>query len=183
MRNAARPLVRGAEEAPPVRDLGCAYPECHPDSADATADIDNFKAQDGWPGANRADHANSSFWPEAYSAFATGWQSGGPLPAEIVPGILPVSKRRADRKFAGPCARCRNSRLDGPGCSTAWTDHPAARQLRRGDGPRPKCAAGSMRARARLHFYTLQPPAELSFRDLPFCWASGRRRSAKKQRP
>ncbi len=154
--NAAE-LVAGLKKLHPFEVSVAAYPECHPDSADQAADIDNLKRKLD-AGAARAI-TQFFFTPEAFFRFRDAAAAAG-VTADIVPGILPVSNVAQTRKFAGMCG------AEIP----AWMgrlfegldDHPAARQLVAATIAAEMCRklyAGGVRD---LHFYTLNR-AELSF--------------------
>ncbi len=85
--NAAE-LVAGLRRLHPFEISVAAYPECHPDSADQRADIDNLKRKLD-AGATRAI-TQFFFSPEAFFRFRDAAAAAG-IGAEIVPGILPVS--------------------------------------------------------------------------------------------
>ncbi|MBA3730267.1 MAG: methylenetetrahydrofolate reductase [NAD(P)H] [Sphingomonas sp.] len=154
--NAAE-LVAGLKAVAPFDISVAAYPECHPDSADATADIDNLKRKVD----AGADRAISQFFFSAdnFFRFRDRVAARG-VDIEIVPGILPVSNVAQTRKFAGQCGAAI------PG----WMDHifeglddlPAARQLVAANIAGELCGqlyAGGVR---QFHFYTLNR-AELAY--------------------
>lgn len=154
--NAAE-LVAGLKNIAPFEISVAAYPECHPDSSDQAADIDNLKRKLD-AGAVRAI-TQFFFTPEAFFRFRDAAAAAG-IGAEIVPGILPVSNVAQTRKFAGMCG------AEIP----AWMDrlfegldaHPGARALVAATIAAEMCRklyAGGVR---NLHFYTLNR-AELSF--------------------
>ena len=155
-RNAAE-LVAGLRAVAPFEISVAAYPECHPDSHDPQADIDNLKAKID-AGATRAI-SQFFFSPDAFFRFRDRAAAAG-ITAEIVPGILPVSNVAQTRKFAGQCGAA----------IPAWMDRlfegldgmPAARQLVAATVAAELCRklyAGGVR---HLHFYTLNR-AELAY--------------------
>ncbi|USI74570.1 methylenetetrahydrofolate reductase [NAD(P)H] [Sphingomonas morindae] len=155
-RNAAD-LVAGLRRVAPFEISVAAYPECHPDSADPTADIDNLKAKID-AGATRAI-TQFFFSPEAFFRFRDRAAAAG-IDTEIVPGILPVSNVAQTRKFAGLCGAAIPSWMDRlfEGLDT----HPAARQLVAATVAAELCRrlyAGGVR---HFHFYTLNR-AELAY--------------------
>ena len=87
-----------------------AYPECHPDSADVSTDLDNLRRKVD-AGATRAItqffHEADTFFRFRDAAAAAG------IGAEIVPGIMPVVNFASVQRMS---AMVRNScsRLDGP---------------------------------------------------------------------
>ncbi len=120
----AAALVAGLKRLHPFEISVAAYPECHPDSADMAADIDNLKAKLD-AGATRAItqffHEPETFFRYRDRAAAAG------ITAEIVPGIMPVTNFASVVRMSAMCG------TDVP----AWMarlfdgleDHPAARQL------------------------------------------------------
>jgi methylenetetrahydrofolate reductase (NADPH) len=149
--------VAGLRRVAPFEISVAAYPECHPDSADPQADIDNLKAKID-AGATRAI-SQFFFSPEAYFRFRDRAAAAG-IDAEIVPGILPVSNVAQTRKFAGMCGAEIPSWMDR--LFEGLDDHPSARQLVAATISAELCRrlyAGGVR---HFHFYTLNR-AELSF--------------------
>ncbi|MFD1788171.1 methylenetetrahydrofolate reductase [NAD(P)H] [Sphingomonas floccifaciens] len=153
----AAALVAGLRKLHPFEISVAAYPECHPDSSDATADIDNLKRKID-AGATRAI-TQFFFEPETFFRFRDAAAAAG-ISAEIVPGIMPVMSFAAVQKMSAMCG------TDVP----AWMarlfegldDHPAARQLVAATVAAELCRklyAGGERA---FHFYTLNR-AELSY--------------------
>ena len=153
----AAALVAGLKKLHPFEISVAAYPECHPDSVDVQADIDNLKRKMD-AGANRAI-TQFFFSPEAYFRFRDRVAAAG-ISAEIVPGILPVSNVAQTRKFAGMCGAEIPDWMDR--LFDGLDDHPAARQLVAATVAAEMCRrlyAGGVRG---FHFYTLNR-AELSF--------------------
>ncbi|MBN2970819.1 methylenetetrahydrofolate reductase [NAD(P)H] [Roseomonas aeriglobus] len=153
----AAALVAGLRKLHPFEISVAAYPECHPDSADAASDIDNLKRKID-AGATRAI-TQFFFEPETFFRFRDAAAAAG-ISAEIVPGIMPVMSFAAVQKMSAMCG------TDVP----AWMgrlfegldDHPAARQLVAATVAAELCRklyAGGERA---FHFYTLNR-AELSY--------------------
>jgi methylenetetrahydrofolate reductase (NADPH) len=166
--NAAE-LVAGLKRVAPFEISVAAYPECHPDSADAGADLDNLRAKID-AGANRAI-TQFFFSPDTFFRFRDAAAAAG-IDAEIVPGIMPVSSFAATKKMAAMCG------TDVP----AWLehlfagldDHPAARQLVAATVTAELCRklyAGGVR---HFHFYTLNR-AELAY---AICHLLGKRPAA-----
>ena len=154
--NAAE-LVEGLKKVAPFEISIAAYPECHPDSPNKGADLDNLKRKID-AGADRAI-TQFFFSPECFFRFRDEAAAAG-IDAEIVPGILPVSNVAQTRKFAGMCG------ASIPG----WMDRlfegldnlPAARQLVAATVAAELCGqlyAGGVR---HFHFYTLNR-AELAY--------------------
>ena len=153
----AADLVAGLLKLHPFEISVAAYPECHPDSRDATADIDNLKAKID-AGATRAI-TQFFFEPDTFFRFRDNAAKAG-IAAEIVPGIMPVMSFAAVQKMSAMCG------TDVP----AWMarlfegldDRPAARQLVAATLAAELCRklyAGGVR---QFHFYTLNR-AELSY--------------------
>lgn len=153
----AAALVAGLRKLHPFEISVAAYPECHPDSLDAAADIDNLKRKLD-AGATRAI---TQFFhePDKFFRYRDAVAAAG-INAEIVPGIMPVMNFAAVQRMSAMCG------TDVP----AWMghvfegldDHPAARQLVAATIAAELCRrlyAGGVR---QFHFYTLNR-AELSF--------------------
>ena len=154
--NAAE-LVAGLKKLHPFEVSVAAYPECHPDSANLAADLDNLKRKLD-AGASRAI-TQFFFSPEAFFKFRDAAADAG-IDAEIVPGILPISNVAQTRKFAGMCGAEIPQWMDR--LFEGLDDHPDARQLVAATIAAEMCRklyAGGVR---NFHFYTLNR-AELSF--------------------
>jgi len=153
----AAALVAGLRKRHPFEISVAAYPECHPDSADERADIDNLKRKID-AGAHRAI-TQFFFSPEAFFRFRDRAATAG-IDAELVPGILPVSNVAQTRKFAGMCGAAIPPWMDR--LFEGLDDHPAARQLVAATIAAELCRklyAGGVR---QFHFYTLNR-AELAY--------------------
>lgn len=153
----AADLVAGLRAVAPFEISVAAYPECHPDSSDPQADIDNLKAKID-AGAHRAI-TQFFFSPEAFFRFRDRAAAAG-IEAEIVPGILPVSNVAQTRKFAGMCGAQIPGWMDR--LFDGLDDRPAARQLVAATVAAELCRrlyAGGVR---HFHFYTLNR-AELAY--------------------
>jgi methylenetetrahydrofolate reductase (NADPH) len=154
--NAAE-LVAGLKKVAPFEISVAAYPECHPDSADELADLDNLKRKFD-AGADRAI-SQFFFSPACFLKFRDAVAAAG-ISAEITPGILPVSNVAQTRKFAAMCGAGIPAWLDR--LFEGLDDLPAARQLVAATVAAELCAqlyAGGVR---QFHFYTLNR-AELSY--------------------
>ncbi|HNJ47461.1 MAG TPA: methylenetetrahydrofolate reductase, partial [Novosphingobium sp.] len=134
-----------------------AYPETHPEAADAQADLDNLKRKID-AGADRAI-TQFFFEPDTFFRFRDAAAAAG-IKAELVPGIMPVSNFAAVQRMSG---------MTGTAVP-AWLAHlfeglddlPAARQLVAATVAAELCRrlyAGDVR---QFHFYTLNR-AELSY--------------------
>jgi methylenetetrahydrofolate reductase (NADPH) len=153
----AAELVAGLKRIAPFELSVAAYPECHPDSPDRAADLDNLKRKID-AGADRAI-TQFFFSPECFFRFRDA-AAGAGIDAEIVPGILPVSNVGQTRKFAAMCGasipRWMDSLFEG------LDNLPAARQLVAATVAAELCGqlyAGGVR---HFHFYTLNR-AELAY--------------------
>jgi methylenetetrahydrofolate reductase (NADPH) len=154
--NAAE-LVAGLKKVAPFEISVAAYPECHPDSPDAVADVDNLKRKID-AGADRAI-SQFFFSPDCFLRFRDRVAAAG-ITAEITPGILPVSNVAQTRKFAAMCGAAIPPWMDR--LFEGLDDLPAARQLVAATVAAELCAqlyAGGVR---QFHFYTLNR-AELTY--------------------
>ncbi len=94
----AAELVEGLARQHQFELSVAAYPEVHPDAADATADLDNLKRKLD-AGAVRAI-TQFFFSPEAYFRFNDAVLGAG-ISVPIVPGIMPVTSFAAIRRMSG----------------------------------------------------------------------------------
>jgi methylenetetrahydrofolate reductase (NADPH) len=153
----AAALVAGLKRLHPFEISVAAYPECHPDSPDMAADIENLKRKFD-AGATRAI---TQFFhePETFFRYRDQVAAAG-IDAEIVPGIMPVTNFASVVRMSKMCG------TEVP----AWMarlfdgleDHPASRQLVAATLAAElsrKLYAGGVKS---LHFYTLNR-AELAF--------------------
>jgi methylenetetrahydrofolate reductase (NADPH) len=154
--NAAE-LVAGLKQVAPFEISVAAFPECHPDSPNVAADLDNLKRKVD-AGANRAT-TQFFFDPGCFFRYQDGVAAAG-IDIEILPGIMPVTNFTAINRMAA---------LNGTSVPP-WVgrlfegldDLPAARQLVAATIAAELCAqlyAGGVR---HFHFYTLNR-AELSY--------------------
>ena len=154
--NAAE-LVAGLRAIAPFEISVAAYPECHPDSADAEADLDNLKRKLD-AGASRAI-TQFFFAPETFFRFRDAAVAAG-IDAEIVPGIMPVTSFAAVRRMSGLCGTAIPDWLVDQ--FAGLDEKPQARQLVAATLAAELCRrlyAGGVR---NFHFYTLNR-AELSY--------------------
>ena len=153
----AAALVAGLRRLHPFEISVAAYPECHPDSAHAEADLDNLKRKMD-AGATRAI-SQFFFEPETFFRYRDAVAKAG-VRAEIVPGIMPVMNVASVKRMSAMCG------TDVP----AWMDRlfeglddlPASRQLVAATVAAELCRklyAGGVR---QFHFYTLNR-AELAY--------------------
>jgi methylenetetrahydrofolate reductase (NADPH) len=153
----AAALVAGLKNVAPFEISVAAYPECHPDSANPAADLDNLKRKID-AGADRAI-SQFFFSSDCFFRFRDAVAAAG-IDAEITPGILPVSNVAQTRKFAAMCGASIPPWLDR--LYEGLDDLPAARQLVAATLAAELCGelyAGGVR---EFHFYTLNR-AELSY--------------------
>ncbi len=153
----AADLVAGLRKLHPFEISVAAYPECHPDSPNPGADIENLKRKID-AGANRAI-TQFFFEPDTFFRFRDDVAKAG-IDAEIVPGIMPVMSFASVVRMAAMCG------TDVPGWMErlfhGLDDMPAARQLVSATLAAELCRklyAGGVR---QFHFYTLNR-AELSY--------------------
>ena len=153
----AADLVAGLTRLHPFEISVAAYPECHPDSPNPAADIENLKRKID-AGATRAI-TQFFFEPETFFRFRDDAAKAG-ITAEIVPGIMPVMSFASVVRMSAMCG------TQVPGWMErlfeGLDDHPAARQLVAATLAAElsrKLYAGGVR---QFHFYTLNR-AELSY--------------------
>ena len=154
--NAAE-LVEGLKAIAPFDISVAAYPECHPDSADRAADVDNLRRKVD-AGADRAI-TQFFFSPDCFFRFQDEVAAAG-MDIEVVPGILPVTSVTTTRRFAASCGASIPDWLDD--LFEGLDDLPAARQLIAATLAAELAGqlyAGGVR---HFHFYTLNR-AELSY--------------------
>lgn len=146
----AADLVAGLKRLHPFEISVAAYPECHPDSPDPSADLDNLKRKFD-AGATRAItqffHEADTFFRYRDAVAAAG------ITAEVVPGIMPVMNFASVQRMSAMCGtevpKWMGRLFEG------LDDHPAARQLVAATVAAElsrKLYAGGVR---QLHFYTL----------------------------
>ena len=154
--NAAE-LIAGLKEVGDFEISVAAYPEVHPDSPDAQADIDNLKRKFD-AGATRAI-TQFFFEPDCYFQFRDRARAAG-IDGEIVPGIMPVMSYAAVERMSGLCGTAIPDWMRG--LFDGLDERPAARQLVSATIAAELCRklyAGGVR---QMHFYTLNR-AELSY--------------------
>ena len=153
----AADLVAGLRKLHPFEISVAAYPECHPDSPDAAADIDNLKRKID-AGATRAI-TQFFFEPETFFRFRDDAAKAG-ISAEIVPGIMPVMSFASVQRMSAMCGTAVPGWMER--LFEGLDEHPAARQLVAATLAAELCRklyAGGVR---QFHFYTLNR-AELSY--------------------
>ncbi len=150
-------LIEGLKAIAPFEISVAAYPECHPDSPDKAADLDNLKRKID-AGADRAI-TQFFFDPDVFFRFRDEAAAAG-IAAEIMPGIMPVSNFQGVRKMSAMCGTAVPDWLtrlfDG------LDDHPDARQLIAATVAAEQCRRLYAEGVRQFHFYTLNR-AELSY--------------------
>ena len=150
-------LIAGLKKIADFEISVAAYPEVHPDSPDAQADIANLKAKFD-AGATRAI-TQFFFDPQCFFEFRDRAAAAG-IEGEIVPGIMPVLSFAAVQRMSGLCGTAIPSWMEG--LFDGLDDRPEARQLVSATIAAELCRrlyAGGVR---KFHFYTLNR-AELSY--------------------
>jgi methylenetetrahydrofolate reductase (NADPH) len=155
-RNAAE-LVAGLKRVAPFEISVAAFPECHPESPDEAADLDNLRRKID-AGADRAT-TQFFFDPECFFRYRDRVAAAG-IDIEILPGIMPVTNFAAISRMA---AMNGSSVPDWVGRLFEGLDElPQARQLVAATVAGELCGqlyAGGVR---HFHFYTLNR-AELAY--------------------
>jgi len=154
--NAAE-LVAGLQRIAPFEISVAAYPEMHPDSATAAADLDNLKRKLD-AGASRAI-TQFFFEPETFFRFRDAAAAVG-IEAEIVPGLMPVTSFAAVERMSRLCGTAIPPWLADQ--FAGLDEKPQARQLVAATLAAElarRLYAGGVRT---FHFYTLNR-AELSY--------------------
>ena len=153
----AADLIAGLKKVADFEISVAAYPEVHPDSPDAQADIANLKAKFD-AGATRAI-TQFFFDPECFFEFRDRAAAAG-IDGEIVPGIMPVMSFAAVQRMSGLCGTQIPAWMEG--LFEGLDDRPEARKLVSATIAAEMCRrlyAGGVR---QFHFYTLNR-AELSY--------------------
>ncbi len=153
----AAALVAGLRKLHPFEISVAAYPECHPDSPSADADLDNLRRKID-AGANRAI-TQFFFEPDTFLRFRDRAAAAG-IDAEIVPGIMPVMSFASVVRMSGMCGTAVPGWMER--LFEGLDERPAARQLVAATLAAELCRklyAGGVR---QFHFYTLNR-AELSY--------------------
>ena len=153
----AAALVAGLRRLHPFEISVAAYPECHPDSGHADADLDNLRRKLD-AGASRAI-TQFFFEPETFFRYRDAVAAAG-VNAEIVPGIMPVMNVASVKRMSAMCGTAVPAWMDK--LFEGLDDHPGARQLVAATIAAELCRklyAGGVR---QFHFYTLNR-AELAY--------------------
>ncbi|MHA6723208.1 methylenetetrahydrofolate reductase [NAD(P)H] [Sphingomonas sp. RS2018] len=153
----AAALVEGLLKLHPFEISVAAYPECHPDSAHAAADLDNLKRKLD-AGATRA-LTQFFFEPETFLRFRDAAAAAG-IRAEIVPGIMPVTNVASVKRMSAMCGTAVPDWLahlfDG------MDEQPGARQLVAATVAAELCRRLYDGGERAFHFYTLNR-ADISY--------------------
>ena len=150
-------LIAGLKKVADFEISCAAYPEVHPDSPDAQADLDNLKAKFD-AGATRAI-TQFFFQPDCFFRFREAAAAAG-ISGEITPGVMPVLSFAAVQRMSGLCGTAIPGWMAG--LFDGLDEHPKARQLVSATIAAELCRrlyAGGVR---QFHFYTLNR-AELSY--------------------
>lgn len=150
-------LIAGLKQVADFEISVAAYPEVHPDSPDAQADIDNLKAKFD-AGATRAI-TQFFFNTRCFFDFRDRAAAAG-IKGEIVPGVMPVMSFAAVQRMSGLCGTAIPGWMEG--LFEGLDERPEARQLVSATIAAELCRrlyAGGVR---QFHFYTLNR-AELSY--------------------
>jgi methylenetetrahydrofolate reductase (NADPH) len=153
----AADLVSGLTRLHPFEISVAAYPECHPDSPNASADLDNLKRKID----NGATRAITQFFfePDTFFRFRDDAAKAG-ITAEIVPGIMPVMNYASVVRMSAMCGTAVPGWMER--LFEGLDDRPAARQLVAATLTAElsrRLYAGGVR---QFHFYTLNR-AELAY--------------------
>ncbi|MDR2857982.1 MAG: methylenetetrahydrofolate reductase [Novosphingobium sp.] len=153
----AAALVEGLRKLHPFEISVAAYPECHPDSPHAAADLDNLKRKID-AGATRAI-TQFFFESDTFFRFRDAAAKAG-ITAEIVPGIMPVMNYANVVRMSAMCGTAVPDWMER--LFEGLDDRPAARQLVAATLAAElsrRLYAGGVR---QFHFYTLNR-AELAY--------------------
>jgi methylenetetrahydrofolate reductase (NADPH) len=146
----AAELVAGLVRTAPFEVSVAAYPEMHPESASAAADLDNLKRKVD-AGARRAI-TQLFFDAEIFLRFRDRARAVG-ITVPIVPGILPVTNFAQVQKFAASCG----ASLPGwmPRQFAGLDDDPDTRRLVAASIAAEQCRRLQEEGVDEFHFYTL----------------------------
>jgi methylenetetrahydrofolate reductase (NADPH) len=153
----AAALVEGLRALHPFEISVAAYPECHPDSPSAEADLDNLKRKID-AGATRAI-TQFFFEPETFFRFRDAAARAG-IEAEIVPGVMPVMSFSAVARMSAMCGTNVPHWMED--MFEGLDDKPDARQLVSATLAARLCHKLYVGGVRQFHFYTLNR-AELTY--------------------
>ena len=146
----AAELVAGLKRIAPFEISVAAYPECHPESRNKAADLDNLwrKVDAG------ADRAITQFFfaAESFLRFRDQVAAIG-LDVEIVPGILPIANVAQTRRFAAQCGASIPERVES--AIEGLDARPATRALVCAAIAADLCAQLRAEGVRQFHFFTL----------------------------
>ncbi len=146
----AAALVRGLREIADFEISVAAYPECHPDSPNLAADLDNLKRKLD-AGATRAI-TQFFFDTDHYFRFLDHARSFG-IETPITPGILPVTNVGQLKRFAKQCGTSVPDWLGN--LFEGLDDHPDTRKLISAMVAGEMCQRLHAGGVSEFHFYTL----------------------------
>lgn len=162
----AAALVEGLRKASDFEISVAAYPECHPDSANWDADLDNLKRKID-AGATRAI-TQYFFNTEDFLRYRDRIDAAG-IDVPVTPGILPVTNFAKVVEFSGRCGASvpdwMATLFDG------LDDDPDTRKMVAVSVAVDQCRALQAEGVPAFHFYTLNR-AELTY---AICWRLGLR--------
>ncbi len=150
----AAALVEGLKKIGDFDISVAAYPECHPDSSDVNADIDNLKRKID-AGANRAI-TQYFFDVDVYFRFMDRVLAAG-IDVPIVPGIMPVTNFKQAKKFSASCGTSVPDWLED--LFAGLDDHPNTRQMVAATVAAEQCMRLYQGGVKEFHFYTLNRAA------------------------
>ena len=153
----AAALVEGLHRLHPFEISVAAYPECHPDSPHAAADLDNLKRKID-AGATRAI-TQFFFEADTFFRFRDEAAKAG-IGAEIVPGVMPVMNYANVVRMSALCGTAVPGWMER--LFEGLDDHPGARQLVAATLAAELCRRLYAGGTRQFHFYTLNR-AELAY--------------------
>src|SRR6202030_3370289 len=146
----AADLVAGLRRAGDFEISVAAFPEGHPDSRSAAADLDNLKRKID-AGANRAI-TQFFFDVDIYLRFVDRATKAG-ITVPIVPGILPVTNFAQVKKFAALCGAAVPTWMAG--LFDGLDNDPDTRRLVAASIAAEQCRRLQAEGVGEFHFYTL----------------------------
>ncbi|MHA1598130.1 MAG: methylenetetrahydrofolate reductase [Alphaproteobacteria bacterium] len=153
----ASDLVAGLKKIEDFEITVAAYPEVHPDAANAEADLDNLKRKID-AGATRAI-TQYFFDPDIYLRFLDRVRGAG-IDVPIVPGILPVTNFSQVKKFSALCGTSVPDWLAD--LFEGLDDDPETRKLVSASIAAEQCRVLQENGVRDFHFYTINR-ADLAF--------------------
>ncbi|TVR78277.1 MAG: methylenetetrahydrofolate reductase [Rhodospirillales bacterium] len=150
-------LVSGLKRVADFEISVAAYPEVHPEAANAQTDLDNLKRKID-AGATRAI-TQFFFDVDVFFRFLERCRAAG-ITVPIVPGILPVTNFARVRQFAGQCGAAIPPWMAD--LFAGLDDDPETRKLVAASVAAEQCRALNAGGIDQFHFYTLNR-ADLTF--------------------